>query len=186
MAKKSTKKQELAPTQVKDSEEIDDFEDSTFADSEGETVSNAIEQDTEKITTSSKKIEVESEFGKEETEVSKKPVSEILLEEMKAQKPSIADEPYKHLSIELISAKNNQYEFRIYYQSHGFLSLLVSDLLSDPEVEYAAYRITSLDHPIVKVIIKPGSDVKKVLKNSAKRIKKNIFRLQEQLEKVKI
>lgn len=186
MAKKSTKKEQPASTQVKDSEEIDDFEDSQFEDSENEAETSASEAQAEELKTSAKRVEVESEFETETSEVSKKPVSEILIEEMKAQKPSVSEEPYKHLSVELISAVNNQYEFRIYYQSHGFLSLLVSDLLTDPEVEFAAYRATSLDQPIIKVVVKPGVDVKKVLKNSAKRIKKNIFKIQEQLEKVKI
>ena len=186
MAKKSTKVQSPATTQVKDSEEIDDFDDSEFARSEKESASEILEKQTEEIKSSSKKIEVESEFGLEEPEVSKKLVSEILLEELKAQKPSVADEPYKHLSIETVSVNKNQYEFRIYYQSHGFLSLLVAELLSDPEVEYTAYRITSLDQPIIKVVVKEGSDVIKIMKNAAKKIKKNIFRLKEQFDLVKI
>ncbi len=186
MAKKSTKKEEPASTQVKDSEEVDDFEDSEFEDSDIEMDSSKVEEQAEELKTSAKRIEVESEFETEIGEISKKPVSEILMEEMQAQKPSVADEPYRYLSTELVSAVNNQYEFRIYYQSHGFLSLLVSDLLTDPEVEFAAYRATSLDQPIIKLIVKPGVDVKKVLKNSAKRIKKTIFKIQEQLEKVKI
>jgi DNA-directed RNA polymerase subunit L len=186
MAKKSTKKEEPASTQVKDSEEIDDFEDSEFEDSDIDAETSVVEEKAEEIKSSAKRIEVESEFEEDNKEVSKKPVSEILMEEMKAQKPSVADEPFKYLSVELVSAVNNQYEFRIYYQSHGFLSLLVSELLSDSEVEFAAYRATSLDQPLLKVVVKPGVDVKKVLKNAAKRIKKNIFKIQEQLEKVKI
>ena len=183
MAKKSSKKSTKKTTAKKEAEEIDDFEDSEFSSAE-EQMDEADLGDSEDEQSSSKSIEVEAEFSGSDDVVPMRPVDELFSEELSAQEPSVADEPYKHLSVELVSQQQNHYIFKIYYQSHGFLSLLISDLLGDSDVTFAAYKITSLDQPIVDIIVKDGVDVIKVLKDSAKRIKKTISKIQEQLEKV--
>ena len=184
MAKKSSKKSTKKTTAKKEAEEIDDFEDSEFSSAE-EQMDEADLGDSEDEQSSSKSIEVEAEFSGSDDVVPMRPVDELFSEELSAQEPSVADEPYKHLSVELVSQQQNHYIFKIYYQSHGFLSLLISDLLGD-RILRLQHKITSLDQPIVDIIVKDGVDIIKVLKDSAKRIKKTISKIQEQLEKVKI
>lgn len=79
---------------------------------------------------------------------------------------------YKFMKAELIGTKGNVHRIRITDADHGFLNLLSAKLLATEGVEYAAYKATSLDPPIMTVMTEGKTKLITVLKKASEAMKK--------------
>ncbi|MBN2156603.1 MAG: hypothetical protein JW776_11215 [Candidatus Lokiarchaeota archaeon] len=77
---------------------------------------------------------------------------------------------YKHLKARLMDQKKDTYRIEFIAASHGFLNYLTNILLTENEVEYAAYKKTTLGNPIMTIITDGSTPIKKILQNACKKI----------------
>ena len=112
-----------------------------------------------------KSNQTETEEIKEESEENSE--DELILEEEEEQE-ELKD--YKHLKARLIEQKNNSFRIEFIDASHGFLNFLTNILLKEKGVEYAAYKKTSLENPIMTIITDGSGSVKTILQSACKKI----------------
>ena len=79
----------------------------------------------------------------------------------------------------MIEQKNNSHRIEFIDASHGFLNFLTNILLKEKGVEYAAYKKTSLENPIMTIITDGTASVKKILQNSCKKINNELKAIQD-------
>jgi len=80
-------------------------------------------------------------------------------------------ENYKHLQVNIISLGKNEYMVIIRHQGHGFLNYFTSKILKIKGVEYAAYKVTNLDHPRIYIHTDGSKEIKNILKEAVKKMK---------------
>jgi len=100
----------------------------------------------------------------------------LLLEEEEEQE-QLKD--YKHLKARLIEQKKNTYRIEFIDASHGFLNFITNILLKENGLEYAAYKKTSLENPVMTIITDGTISVKKILENAGKKIDAELNAIQK-------
>ncbi len=99
---------------------------------------------------------------------------------------SVANEPFKHLSVELEERIEDDYTFRIYWQSHGFLAWLSDHILKHPDVIYSAYKNSSLDEPLLIIRLEEGKDIRDVMGDCINKMKQETTNFSATVEKLKL
>jgi DNA-directed RNA polymerase subunit L len=73
---------------------------------------------------------------------------------------------YKFLEVSIERENETEYYITIKHQSHGFMNYLVSKVLKCKDVEFAAYKATSLAPPKLYIRTTPDHDIKVILKEA--------------------
>jgi len=88
------------------------------------------------------------------------------------------------MRINILKKTGNEMEFELEGEGHTFCNVLRKELLNDPNVEYAAYRI---DHPLVGVPVfyvrTKGKDPIEALIDATNRIRKSTEEFMEKFKK---
>lgn len=132
------------------------------------------EEDLEDEDVTDEDLEDELLGGSNEEESSETPEEEFFEEE-----EEIEIKDYKYLKAHIIEQHNNVYRIEFIDGSHGFLNYLSSHLLQDKNVRFSAYKATSLDPPVLTLIIEPDASVKKILESAINKMKSEIKELKE-------
>ncbi len=76
---------------------------------------------------------------------------------------------FKYLKIS-VEQEENETEFYVHvvHQSHGFMNYLITKVLKCKGVEFAAYKNTSLEPPVMYVRTDGSKDIKNILKEALK------------------
>ena len=90
---------------------------------------------------------------------------------------------YKFMKGELIGTKGNVHRIRITDADHGFLNLLSAKLLATDGVEYAAYKSTSLDPPIMTIMTKGKVKLIDILSTACEKMRSETDELRKTVEK---
>ncbi|MHA1339117.1 MAG: RpoL/Rpb11 RNA polymerase subunit family protein [Promethearchaeota archaeon] len=128
----------------------------------------------------------------EEEDLEEENLTEIIEEEKKTEKKKVAKKKsakkdsssykFKHLKPHVIEKRDNIVRIRFEKATHTFLDLLSSTLLRIDNVEYAAYKLTSLEPGILTLITKEGVNYKDVLKLAIKKIKEELNDLNKAIQ----
>ena len=75
------------------------------------------------------------------------------------------------MELEVLRHEKNMLEFRLKGERHTFPNLLRNELLKDPKVEFAAYKLNHpMDSDSMLVLKTKGKTPKKALQDAVKRI----------------
>jgi DNA-directed RNA polymerase subunit L len=115
-------------------------------------------------------------FGDSQAEDAAALLQEQVLEDFPDYEEEEEVEPYKHLRLRLHSKRGTHYKIAVMHQSHGFLNLLVGKLLAIEGVDFAAYKLTTINDPIVSVRLDPDRNlrIQDVLNEAADRVLKEV------------
>lgn len=193
-----SKEEELTPDSTPKSneegeeEEIEDLEDELLGDVEEELEDEKLEE--LKIDDKSKApavpVTVPSPMIPKAAPV-KKTSSPMVLTKDDVEKPEEEIEEtekkrdYKHLEINIEEIAKDEYIVYILHQSHGFLNYMVSKLLKIKGVVFAAYKISSIDHPNIYIKIDGTKDIKNILNEVIKIMRIEIGGLKNAIASVK-
>ena len=103
------------------------------------------------------------------TVLTKDDIAEKLTEEDEEEHEEIHKD-YKHLDVAIDEMDTNEYVVHVLHQSHGFMNYMISKVLSIKGVTYAAYKLTSLEPPKMRIRPDGSKDIKAVLKEVAKKM----------------
>ncbi|MDO8427834.1 MAG: DNA-directed RNA polymerase subunit L [Candidatus Diapherotrites archaeon] len=79
------------------------------------------------------------------------------------------------MDLEILSKSKTELEFKLLGERHTLPQLLKSELLKDPKVEFASYKLNHpLDNYSVFYIRSPDKDPKKALDDACKNIEKQL------------
>ena len=78
---------------------------------------------------------------------------------------------YKYMQLAIEKQYEVEYLIIIKHQSHGFLNYMVTKILKVKGVQFAAYKITTLEDPRIIVHLDGTKDIKAVIKESIKHMR---------------
>lgn len=102
------------------------------------------------------------------SEKSKDELAEMLSSQLEEE---ISQQDYKYLKLYIEQESKFEYYVTVEHQSHGFMNYLVSKVLKCAGVEFAAYKLTSLDPAKLYIRIDPSRDIKTILKEALVKMK---------------